>query len=166
MNAVNLQLNMKQSPLKKIWKLAEHLLHLVRWGKVTLRCIEQAEIQSHCKLYSGAETKNGEGTHKPGFFALFKFWYRRKLLFRTVKIIKNLYPEDPVFLFSFNKIYFLDCVENLWIRKSQREHFSYKWVIDRPVNWDSLVPHLVVNPPGIQETPVQFLGQKDPLEEG
>ena len=46
--------------------------------------------------------------------------------FRTVKIIRNLSLEDPVFLFSFNKIYFLDCVENLWIRKSQREHFSYK----------------------------------------
>ena len=50
MNSVNLQLHMKQSPLKKIWKLAEHLLHLLRWGKVTLRWIEQAEIQSHYKL--------------------------------------------------------------------------------------------------------------------
>ena len=33
MNTVILQLYMKQSPLKKIWKLAEHFLHLVRWQK-------------------------------------------------------------------------------------------------------------------------------------
>ena len=48
-----------------------------------------------------------------------------------------------MFFYSFNKSYFLDCVENWWIRKSRREHFSYKWVIDRPVYWDSLVAQLV-----------------------
>ena len=30
----------------------------------------------------------------------------------------------------------------------------------------SLVAQLVKNPPAIQETPVQFLGQEDPLEKG
>ena len=30
----------------------------------------------------------------------------------------------------------------------------------------SLIAQLVKNPPAMQETPVQFLGQKDPLEKG
>ena len=30
----------------------------------------------------------------------------------------------------------------------------------------SLIAQLVKNPPAIQETPVQFLGQEDPLEKG
>ena len=30
----------------------------------------------------------------------------------------------------------------------------------------SLVAQLVKNPPAMQDTPVQFLGQKDPLEKG
>ena len=30
----------------------------------------------------------------------------------------------------------------------------------------SLIAHLVKNPPAMQETPVQFLGQEDPLENG
>ena len=33
-------------------------------------------------------------------------------------------------------------------------------------SWASLVAQLVKNLPAIQETPVQFLGQKDPMEEG
>ena len=32
--------------------------------------------------------------------------------------------------------------------------------------WASLVAQLVKNPPTIEETLVQFLGQEDPLEEG
>ena len=32
--------------------------------------------------------------------------------------------------------------------------------------WDSLVAQLVKNPPAMQETLVQFLGQEDPLEKG
>ena len=32
--------------------------------------------------------------------------------------------------------------------------------------WFSLVAQLVNNPPATQEPPVQFLGQKDPLEKG
>ena len=32
--------------------------------------------------------------------------------------------------------------------------------------WTSLVALLVENPPAMQETQVQFLGQEDPLEEG
>ena len=30
----------------------------------------------------------------------------------------------------------------------------------------SLMAQLVKNPPAIQETPIQFLGQEDPLEKG
>ena len=33
-------------------------------------------------------------------------------------------------------------------------------------SWASLVDQLVKNPPAIQETPVQFLGQEDSLEKG
>ena len=33
-------------------------------------------------------------------------------------------------------------------------------------SWASLVAQLVKNPPSMQETPVQFLGQKDLLEKG
>ena len=32
--------------------------------------------------------------------------------------------------------------------------------------WASLVAQLVKNPPAMQETPVRFLGGKDPLEKG
>ena len=32
--------------------------------------------------------------------------------------------------------------------------------------WVSLIAHLVKNLPAMQETPVQFLGQEDPLEKG
>ena len=31
-------------------------------------------------------------------------------------------------------------------------------------SWASLVAQLVKNPPAMQETPVRFLGQEDPLE--
>ena len=34
------------------------------------------------------------------------------------------------------------------------------------VNLASLIAQLVKNPPAMQETPVQFLGQEDPLEKG
>ena len=34
------------------------------------------------------------------------------------------------------------------------------------VAWASLIAQLVKNPPAMQETPVPFLGQKDPLEKG
>ena len=33
-------------------------------------------------------------------------------------------------------------------------------------SWASLVAQLVKNLPAMRETPVQFLGQKDPLEKG
>ena len=33
-------------------------------------------------------------------------------------------------------------------------------------SWASLVAQLVKNLPAVQKTPVQFLGQEDPLEEG
>ena len=32
--------------------------------------------------------------------------------------------------------------------------------------WASLIAQLVKNPPAMQDTPVQFLGQEDPLEKG
>ena len=34
------------------------------------------------------------------------------------------------------------------------------------ITWASLRPQLVKNLPAMQETPVQFLGQEDPLEKG
>ena len=36
----------------------------------------------------------------------------------------------------------------------------------RIIIWASLIAQLVKNLPAIQETPVQFLGQEDPLEKG
>ena len=33
-------------------------------------------------------------------------------------------------------------------------------------SWASLVAQTVKNPPAMQETPVRFLGQEDPLEKG
>ena len=42
------------------------------------------------------------------------------------------------------------------------QHPSWK----TSIIWASLIAQLVKNPPAIQETPVQFLGQKDPLEKG
>ena len=38
--------------------------------------------------------------------------------------------------------------------------YMYNW------NWASLVVKLVKNLPAMQETPLQFLGQEDSLEEG
>ena len=38
--------------------------------------------------------------------------------------------------------------------------------IDDPKVWSSLIAQLVKNLPAMQETPVRFLGQKDPLEKG
>ena len=35
-----------------------------------------------------------------------------------------------------------------------------------PIIWASLIAQLVKNPPAMQETLVQFLGQEDPLEKG
>ena len=37
---------------------------------------------------------------------------------------------------------------------------------DHPEVWSSLIAQLVKNLPAMQETPVRFLGQKDPLEKG
>ena len=34
------------------------------------------------------------------------------------------------------------------------------------VIWASWIAQLVKNPPAVQETPVRFLGQEDPLEKG
>ena len=34
------------------------------------------------------------------------------------------------------------------------------------IQWASHVAQLVKNPPTMQETPVRFLGQEDPLEKG
>ena len=40
------------------------------------------------------------------------------------------------------------------------------WLPKLPSNGASLIAQLVKNPPAMQETPVQFLGQEDPLEKG
>ena len=41
-----------------------------------------------------------------------------------------------------------------------------KEVVIFPVSWDFLIAQLVKNLPVMQETPVRFLGQEDPLEKG
>ena len=38
--------------------------------------------------------------------------------------------------------------------------------VDSLESWASLIAQLVKNLPGMQETPVQFQGQEDPLEKG
>ena len=46
--------------------------------------------------------------------------------------------------------------------RSAREGIGYPL----QYSWASLVAQMVKNPPAMQETLVQFLGQKDPLEKG
>ena len=75
-----------------------------------------------------------------------------------------LYPSPPIFLlvilslFSMSVSVFLLCQESIiW------HHFldsTYRWC------WASLIAQLVRNPPAMQETPIGFLGQEDPLGKG
>ena len=51
-----------------------------------------------------------------------------------------------------------------WIGKWHHEILIF--AIAYIINGASLVAQLVKNPPAMQETPVQFLGQEDPLEKG
>ena len=44
--------------------------------------------------------------------------------------------------------------------------FSLRDLTTGLIALDSLLAQLVKNPPTIQETPVQFLGQEDPLKKG
>ena len=44
--------------------------------------------------------------------------------------------------------------------------FATDKLLDIIVSGASMVAPLVKNPPAVQETPVRFLGQKDPLEKG
>ena len=53
------------------------------------------------------------------------------------------------------------CDVSTWLSRSQ--WIAYNLSLLR-VGWASLVAQLVKNPPAMQETPVQFLGQEDPLE--
>ena len=46
--------------------------------------------------------------------------------------------------------------------RSPREGIGYPLYY----SWTSLVAQLVKNPPAMQETPIRFLGQEDPLEKG
>ena len=64
-----------------------------------------------------------------------------KLILRPKKKIFNLYT----YIYTYSCIY---------IHKHIHIHIS------------SLIAQLVKNPPAVQETPVQFLGQEDPLEKG
>ena len=47
-----------------------------------------------------------------------------------------------------------------WFNTVEKYHGN-----NQPV-WASLAAQLVKNPPAMQETPIQFLGWKDPLEKG
>ena len=55
------------------------------------------------------------------------------------------------------------CDVSTWLSRSQ--WIAYNLSLLR-VGWASLVAQLVKNPPAMQETPVQFLGQEDPLKKG
>ena len=55
----------------------------------------------------------------------------------------------PVYLFIKHLFFFKLCI--------------LYWNI---ADWPSLIAQLVKNLPAMQETPVQFLGQEDPLEKG
>ena len=68
MNAVNLQLHMEQSPLKTSWAPSSHckVRKKSHWGGEN-----RLRYSLTTNSSSGAQTKNGEGTHKPEFFALF-----------------------------------------------------------------------------------------------
>ena len=58
--------------------------------------------------------------------------------------------------------------------QSNMETYITIWNIDRPQEFAvwlrklrvSLIAQLVKNLPAVQETPVRFLGQEDPLEKG
>ena len=47
-----------------------------------------------------------------------------------------------------------------------KQIFNHKTDICPLFEWASLIARLVKNPPAMQETPVQFLGQEDLLEKG
>ena len=55
------------------------------------------------------------------------------------------------------------CDVSTWLSRSQWIAYSLSLL---RVGWASLVAQLVKNPPAMQETPVQFLGQEDPLKKG
>ena len=59
---------------------------------------------------------------------------------------------------------------HLWVKvkKVQRRHISSQDLEgkDYAIYLVSTIAQLVKNPPAMQETPVWFLGQEDPLEEG
>ena len=40
------------------------------------------------------------------------------------------------------------------------------FTVQHSMEWDFPVAQLLKNPPAMQETPVRFLGQEDPLEKG
>ena len=79
--------------------------------------------------------------------------------------------EHMLYLYENNKLLInLDssyhcnfCDVSTWLSRSQwiAYDLSLLWV-----GWASLVAQLVKNPPAMQETPVQFLGQEDPLKKG
>ena len=45
-------------------------------------------------------------------------------------------------------------------------HFTKELGLCSADNWTSLIAQLVKNLPGVQETPVLFLGRQDPLQKG
>ena len=51
-------------------------------------------------------------------------------------------------------------------RVGERCKILQNWLIPVRLHWASRIAQLVKNPPAMQETPVQFLGQEDLLEKG
>ena len=62
---------------------------------------------------------------------------------------------------------YVDSITFQKIKASVYTHVRKNIFVQRLISTQaSLVVQLVKNPPAMQETPVQFLGQEDPLEKG
>ena len=74
-----------------------------------------------------------------------------------------LYPSPPIFLLVTLKFVFYVCECIPALSRVHWHHFldsTYRWC------WATLIAQLVRNPPAMQETPIGFLGQEDPLGKG
>ena len=66
----------------------------------------------------------------------------------------------PVSVIHFQFNFTVVCEQTLYYS------YSFKFVMLYGPDWASLIAQLVMNPPAMQETLVQFLGQEDQLEKG
>ena len=80
-----------------------------------------------------------------------------------------LYPQQLA-ASSWSKIdaqvLYIHQIPVLGKREGQRKVYPFLKYTTRVSHRASLIAQLVKNPPAMQETPVSFLGQEDPLEKG